>query len=270
MDRWGSRDGAFLAGSAGSPPRRRSGRRHAARRGQPERPNILWFISEDNNPYIGAYGDPVARTPTIDRLGARGDPLRDRVLGRAGLRAVALRADHRHVRRELRPRAPHARERQASRPACAASRSTCARPATTATNNAKTDYNAPIDLAATWDASSAPGALARTGRRARRSSPSSRRCMTHESQLFGTTAARPRGPRTCASRRSCPTRRRSARTARAPTTTWRRWTRSSPRAWRSSRRTASPRTRSSSTSATTAARSRAASGSPTTTGCTSR
>lgn len=36
------------------------------------RPNILWFVSEDNNPYVGAYGDPVARTPTIDALAAEG------------------------------------------------------------------------------------------------------------------------------------------------------------------------------------------------------
>ena len=32
----------------------------------------MWFISDDASPYIGAYGDPMARTPTIDRLAARG------------------------------------------------------------------------------------------------------------------------------------------------------------------------------------------------------
>ena len=31
-------------------------------------------------PFIGAYGDPVARTPTIDRLARGGDPLRDGLL----------------------------------------------------------------------------------------------------------------------------------------------------------------------------------------------
>lgn len=36
------------------------------------RPNILWLVSEDNNPFIGAYGDRVARTPTIDALAAKG------------------------------------------------------------------------------------------------------------------------------------------------------------------------------------------------------
>lgn len=37
-----------------------------------ERPNILWIVSEDNNPFIGAYGDSHARTPNIDELAKRG------------------------------------------------------------------------------------------------------------------------------------------------------------------------------------------------------
>jgi hypothetical protein len=37
-----------------------------------ERPNILCLVSEDNNPYIGAYGDRLAHTPNIDALAARG------------------------------------------------------------------------------------------------------------------------------------------------------------------------------------------------------
>jgi arylsulfatase A-like enzyme len=38
------------------------------------RPNILWLVSEDNNPFagIGAYGDRLARTPSIDGLARRG------------------------------------------------------------------------------------------------------------------------------------------------------------------------------------------------------
>ena len=36
------------------------------------RPNILWIVSEDNFPYLGAYGDPLARTPNIDRLATQG------------------------------------------------------------------------------------------------------------------------------------------------------------------------------------------------------
>src|SRR5689334_17847577 len=32
------------------------------------RPNILWLVSEDNNPFIGAYGDRLAHTPALDAL----------------------------------------------------------------------------------------------------------------------------------------------------------------------------------------------------------
>lgn len=36
------------------------------------RPNILWLSIEDTTPRFGCYGDPVARTPNIDRLAAGG------------------------------------------------------------------------------------------------------------------------------------------------------------------------------------------------------
>lgn len=36
------------------------------------KPNILWLVSEDNSPYIGVYGDTVARTPNIDKLAETG------------------------------------------------------------------------------------------------------------------------------------------------------------------------------------------------------
>jgi len=35
-------------------------------------PNILWVSFEDTNPFYGCYGDPVARTPNLDRLAAGG------------------------------------------------------------------------------------------------------------------------------------------------------------------------------------------------------
>src|SRR5690625_2438732 len=35
-------------------------------------PNILWIVSEDNSPLIGAYGDNFATTPNIDRLASEG------------------------------------------------------------------------------------------------------------------------------------------------------------------------------------------------------
>jgi arylsulfatase A-like enzyme len=55
--------GGLIAGSTAS----------AAAAGRPAgRPNIIWFLSDDASPFLGAYGDPVARTPTIDRLAAEG------------------------------------------------------------------------------------------------------------------------------------------------------------------------------------------------------
>ncbi len=36
------------------------------------RPNILWISFEDTSPRFGCYGDPVARTPNVDRLAAEG------------------------------------------------------------------------------------------------------------------------------------------------------------------------------------------------------
>jgi uncharacterized sulfatase len=37
-----------------------------------ERPNILWLTSEDHGPHLGCYGDPLARTPHLDALAAKG------------------------------------------------------------------------------------------------------------------------------------------------------------------------------------------------------
>jgi arylsulfatase A-like enzyme len=38
---------------------------------QPSRPNIVWISNEDMSPRLGAYGDRLARTPTLDRLAAQ-------------------------------------------------------------------------------------------------------------------------------------------------------------------------------------------------------
>lgn len=37
-----------------------------------DRPNVLWITSEDNSPYLGCYGDQLAKTPHLDRLAAEG------------------------------------------------------------------------------------------------------------------------------------------------------------------------------------------------------
>jgi N-sulfoglucosamine sulfohydrolase len=34
----------------------------------PIRPNIVWISNEDMSPHLGAYGDPLARTPVLDKL----------------------------------------------------------------------------------------------------------------------------------------------------------------------------------------------------------
>ncbi len=35
-------------------------------------PNVVWITAEDHGPHLGCYGDPVARTPNLDRLASRG------------------------------------------------------------------------------------------------------------------------------------------------------------------------------------------------------
>ena len=37
-----------------------------------ERPNFLWLTCEDIGPYLGAYGDPLAHTPHLDRFAKQG------------------------------------------------------------------------------------------------------------------------------------------------------------------------------------------------------
>ncbi len=37
-----------------------------------QRPNILWLVSEDNGPFLGCYGDPLAETPNLDELASEG------------------------------------------------------------------------------------------------------------------------------------------------------------------------------------------------------
>jgi arylsulfatase A-like enzyme len=35
-------------------------------------PNVVWLVSEDNSPFIGVYGDSLARTPRIDKFASEG------------------------------------------------------------------------------------------------------------------------------------------------------------------------------------------------------
>lgn len=117
------------------------------------RPNILWIVSEDNNPYLGCYGDKVARTPVLDGLAARGvlfencfatapvcAPSRFTLI--SGLYATCCGPAN-HMRAQgripgfLRGFPAYLRDAGYY-----------------CTNNAKTDYNAPINMKDTWDESS--------------------------------------------------------------------------------------------------------------------
>ncbi|MXQ66860.1 sulfatase-like hydrolase/transferase [Actinomadura rayongensis] len=117
------------------------------------RPNILWLISEDNNPYIGAYGDRVARTPTLDRLAREG------VRYENAFSAAPVCAPSRFALVTGLPAetsGPAENMRAVGRlPSFARAVPEYLRAAGYyCTNNAKSDYNSPIDPARVWDASS--------------------------------------------------------------------------------------------------------------------
>src|SRR3954468_7282572 len=116
------------------------------------RPNILLIVSEDNNPYLGCYDDKLARTPTIDQLAKDGvlyancfsqapvcAPSRFTLI--TGMYATSCQPAN-HMRAsgkgppELRGFPAYLREAGYH-----------------TTNNAKTDYNAPINMRDAWDAS---------------------------------------------------------------------------------------------------------------------
>ncbi|MFC0038103.1 sulfatase-like hydrolase/transferase [Actinomadura rayongensis] len=118
------------------------------------RPNILWLISEDNNPYIGAYGDPVARTPTIDRL-AREGVRYENAFSAAPVCAPSRFALVTGLPAESYGPAEHMRA-TGELPADTRTVPEYLRAAGYyATNNSKTDYNSTIKPKQVWDETSA-------------------------------------------------------------------------------------------------------------------
>ncbi|EJL35115.1 sulfatase-like hydrolase/transferase [Novosphingobium sp. AP12] len=118
-----------------------------------ERPNILWLVSEDNNPFIGAYGDRLAHTPTIDGLARKGLLYRN-VYTNAPVCAPTRFAIITGVHPESAGPA-HNMRAQAQLPDMIQGFPTYLREqGYYCTNNAKTDYNSDLKPDAIWNESS--------------------------------------------------------------------------------------------------------------------
>ena len=155
----------------------------ARAQGAADRPNILWIVSEDNNPYLGCYGDRLARTPTIDSL-AKDGVLYENCFSTAPVCApsrftliTGMYATSCAPANDMRASGKMPPDMRGFPAYLRAAGYYC-------TNNAKTDYNAPINMKDTWDVS---------GKQAHwRNRPAGRPFfavfnheVTHESCLFG-------------------------------------------------------------------------------------
>lgn len=151
-------------------------------------PNILWLVSEDNNPYVGAYGERLARTPTIDALTKKGllfrhvysnapvcAPSRFGILTGVYPQSCAPANHMRAVARLPKNFRTYPELMRAAGYFC--------------TNNTKADYNCDVDPQAIWDVQGGDGHW--------RLRPAGKPFMavfnyetTHESQVFKPTPGR--------------------------------------------------------------------------------
>lgn len=152
------------------------------------RPNILWIVSEDNNPYVGAYGDKLAHTPTIDGLARKGVLFRH-VYSNAPVCApsrfgilTGVYPESCAPANQMRANARFPREFRTYPELLRGAGYFC-------TNNTKTDYNCDVDPKAIWDVQGPAGHW--------RKRPDGKPFMavfnyetTHESQLFKVTPGR--------------------------------------------------------------------------------
>lgn len=121
---------------------------------QPSRPNILWIVSEDNNPYLGCYGNKLVHTPTIDKLASEG-VLYENCFSAAPVCAPSRFTLISGVNATSCGPAEHMRA-QGKVPRLLRGFPAYLRDAGYyCTNRAKTDYNAPINVKDTWDMSNA-------------------------------------------------------------------------------------------------------------------
>ena len=113
-------------------------------------PNILWLVSEDNNPYVGAYGDKLAHTPHIDALAKKGVLFRN-AYSNAPVCAPSRFAILTGVNPESCSPAQHMRA-EAKLPQAFRTYPELMRAAGYfCINNPKTDYNSDVVPAAIWD-----------------------------------------------------------------------------------------------------------------------
>ncbi|MFY7834931.1 MAG: sulfatase-like hydrolase/transferase [Novosphingobium sp.] len=125
-----------------------------ARAATSARPNIVWIVSEDNNPYIGAYGDKLAQTPVIDALARQGILYRN-AFSNAPVCAPSRFGILTGVLPESCAPANHMRADAKAAGILPTYPDLLRKAGYYVTNNSKTDYNCDIDPDAIWDDSSA-------------------------------------------------------------------------------------------------------------------
>jgi arylsulfatase A-like enzyme len=164
---------------------------HAARATvqHPKLPNILWLVSEDNNPFIRAYGDRLATTPNIDALAAKG------VLFRNAYSTAPTCAPSRYailtgMYAESNGPANHMRARAAFPKFLHTYPELLRSIGYHCTNNGKTDYNAEIPGARIWNENNSKNAHWRSRAAGAPFMAVFNQMTTHESQLFGVTPGR--------------------------------------------------------------------------------
>ncbi|MBE3098433.1 MAG: sulfatase-like hydrolase/transferase [Planctomycetes bacterium] len=125
----------------------------AAEKPAATRPNILWIVSEDNNPYLGCYGNKLVRTPTLDGL-AREGVLYENCFSQAPVCAPSRFTLITGMYATSCGPAEHMRA-QGKVPSVVRGFPAYLREAGYyCTNSAKTDYNGPINIKDAWDESS--------------------------------------------------------------------------------------------------------------------
>jgi arylsulfatase A-like enzyme len=152
---------------------------HAA---EAKRPNILWLTSEDNHTFLGCYGDPVARTPTLDKLAKEGI-----LYERCFSQPVCAPSRFALITGSFAVSSGPAGHMRASGKIPQAMKGFPAllrEAGYYTTNNAKTDYNSPINMKETWNESGNQAHWRKAQKNAQPFFSVFNHEVTHESCLF--------------------------------------------------------------------------------------